>query len=272
LQLLHFIIKLSVIYFVGFPSIAAATDLDLPLIPHRAIYSMSLIKTPDNRGLSNVRGVMTYEFNDQCDAWTIESKVYLNLQYANQPAIENIRSMVTWESKDGLKFNFRSKDVSNGKLTEEIKGSAIMYGNGLGGLVEYTDPSLRKVFLPPGTLFPTAHIQNLITHASGGGKHLTKNIFDGATLDNPYEVSGVIVAILDQKNVAPALSKALAKIHSFKIRMAYFPAESKIPVPDIELDIVMRADGIVSQAVQEFGDYSIEAKLNQIDLIEKIGC
>ena len=169
---------MSVICFVGFPSIAATTDLGSSLIPHRAIYSMNLIKTPDNRRLSYVRGVMTYEFKDQCDAWTIESRVYLYLQYANKPAIENIRSMVTWESKDGLQFNFRSKDVSDGKLTEEIKGSAIMYRNGLGGLVRYTDPSLRKILLPPGTLFPTAHIQTLIKHASGGGKHLTKNILE----------------------------------------------------------------------------------------------
>jgi hypothetical protein len=82
----------------------------------------------------------------------------------------------------------------------------------------------------------------------------------------------VIVAKLDQKNETPALSKALTKIHSFKIRMAYFPVKSKNPIPDIELDIAMRADGIVSQAVQEFGGYSIKAKLNQIDLIETAGC
>ena len=69
-----------------------------------------------------------------------------------------------------------------------------------------------------------------------------------------------------------ALSKALEKTHSFKIRMAYFPVESKNPIPDIELDIAMRADGIVLKAVQEFGDYSIEAKLNQIKFIEKAGC
>ena len=91
-------------------------------------------------------------------------------------------------------------------------------------------------------------------------------------MDNPYEVSGVIVATLDQENLVPALSNVLAKIHSFKIRMAYFPVESKNSIPDIELDITMRADGIVLKAVQEFGDYSIEAKLNQIDLIEKAGC
>jgi hypothetical protein len=179
LQSSHFIIKFSVIYFVGFPLIAATTDLNFPLIPHRAIYSMSLISIPDNRGLSDVRGVMKYEFKDQCDAWNIENKVFLYLQYVNQPAIVNIRSMVTWESKDGLKFNFRSKDMSNGKLTEEINGSAVMYRNGPGGLVKYTDPSLRKVLLPPGTLFPTAHIRTLIKHASRGGKHLTKNILMG---------------------------------------------------------------------------------------------
>ena len=120
--------------------------------------------------------------------------------------------MVTWESKDGLKFDFRSKDVSNGKLREEIKGSAIMYHDGLGGLVKYTAPLLPKVFLPPGTLFPTAHLQNLLNHASEGGKHLNKNVFDGATLDSPYDVSGVIVATLDPENLAPVLSLSLIHI------------------------------------------------------------
>ena len=272
MHLLHSIIIFIVVYCASFPSIAGTTNSNFSLIPHRAIYSMSLIKTPNNQELSDMRGVMIYEFRDQCDAWTIESKVYLYLQYTNQPAIENIRSMVTWESKDGLKFDFRSKDVSNGKLREEIKGSAIMYHDGLGGLVKYTAPLLPKVFLPPGTLFPTAHLQNLLNHASEGGKHLNKNVFDGATLDSPYDVSGVIVATLDPENLAPVLSKALEKTHSFKIRMAYFPLSSKSPIPDIELSIAIRVDGIVSQAVQEFRDYSIEAKLNKIDLIEKVGC
>ena len=91
-------------------------------------------------------------------------------------------------------------------------------------------------------------------------------------MDSPYDVSGVIVATLDPENLAPVLSKALEKTHSFKIRMAYFPLSSKSPIPDIELGIAVRVDGIVSLAVQEFGDYSIEAKLNKIDLFEKAGC
>jgi hypothetical protein len=262
----------NIIFNVGFPSVANTVDLDKSLIPHRAIYSMNLVGSPGDGGLSNVHGVMTYEFKDQCDAWAIESKVYMRLQYVNNSESENIRSMLTWESKDGLNFDFRLKDVTDGKLVEEIKGTAVMDGNIFGGAVKYTQPSLRKVILPPRTLFPTAHIKALIKYAIKGGKHLTTTVFDGATLENPYEVSGVIVARSGIKNPAPAISEALTKIASWKIRMAYFPVKSREQTPEFELDIEMRADGIVSRFVQEFDDYSIEARLSQIDFLEGANC
>ena len=272
LRLLHYFTIFSVMVNIGFPSIATAVDLDQSLIPHRAIYSMNSVGFQGDSGLSNVRGVMTYEFKDQCDAWAIESKVYLRLQYANNSESENIRSLVTWESKDGLNFHFRLKDVTDGKLTEEIKGTAVMDGNVLGGVVKYTEPSSRKIILPPRTLFPIAHTQSLIEYAMKGGKHLIKIIFDGANLVNPYEVSGVVTAGSGIKNLSPAMSEVLTKIASWKIRMAYFPMKSKKQTPDFELDIEMRADGIVSRLVQEFDGYSIEARLSQIDFLEGADC
>jgi hypothetical protein len=48
--------------------------------------------------------------------------------------------------------------------------------------------------------------------------------------------------------------------------------KSREQTPEFELDIEMRADGIVSRFVQEFDDYSIEARLSQIDFLEGANC
>ena len=135
-----------------------------------------------------------------------------------------------------------------------------------------TKPSPGEIILPQGTIFPTTHIQSLIQYARKGGKHITKIMFDGATLENPYEVSGVIGIGSGGEYLLPALLQVLDKTANWKIRMAYFPIKSKKETPDVELDIEMRADGIVSSILQEFGGYSIEARLNQINFLGRADC
>lgn len=247
-----------------------AAGLTKQLVSHRAVYAMNLSKSGGDGGLTGARGVMSYEFKDQCDSWTVESKIYLRLMYGNQSEVENIRSMVTSEAKDGLSFRFRLNEVTNGRITEEIKGVATL--DGLGGIAEFTKPSSQKMILPKGTLFPTAHIQTLIEYSLAGGKHLTKLVFDGATLDNPYEVSAVIGAGTGKKNLSSKLTKILSDKVNWKMGMAYFPMNDRNPTPEIELSVEMRSDGIVKLIIQDFGKYALEARLDQVAFLKDSGC
>ncbi len=251
---------------------AGAAGLVPHLVPHRAVYAMHLSKAGTNGGLTGARGVMTYEFKDQCDAWTVESKVYLRLRYGNRPEIENVRSLVTWEAKDGLGFRFRVTEKTNGKKTEEIKGVAALDGIGLGGVAEYTKPTAQRVVLKKGTLFPTAHIKTLIQLSVEGGKHLTKAIFDGATLDNPYEVSAVIGAGSGKAKMSSRLSEVLGEAANWKMRLAYFPVYDTKQTPDVELGVELREDGIVNRILQDFGKYAVEARLDRIEILPDSGC
>ena len=251
---------------------AKAAGLVPELVPHRAVYAMHLSKAGSNGGLTAARGVMTYEFKDQCDAWTVESKVYLRLRYGNRPEIENVRSLVTWEAKDGLGFRFRVSETTNGKKTEEIKGVAALDGSGLGGIAEYTKPTAQRVVLKKGTLFPTAHIKSLIQRSVEGGKHLNKAIFDGATLDNPYEVSEVIGVGSGKAKMSPQLSKVLSEAANWNMRLAYFPVYDPKQTPDVELGVELREDGIVKLILQDFGNYAVVARLDQVELLKDSGC
>ena len=249
-----------------------ATDLLQRLAPHRAIYSMHVIKTSSNVDLGEARGVMIYDFKDQCEGWFVDSKVYLRFKHGDQPKSESIRSMKTWESKNGLYFDFRFDEQNNGILIEEIKGIAILKGAGLGGFVKYTKPSPNQIELPKKTLFPTAYIQHLIKSAISEKKHMIKFVFDGATLDNPYEVSSFIGAKREADKVSSKLIKIIGNTVSWSIRIAYFSIKKRKQIPEFELGIELRADGIISRILQEFGDYSVEARLDQVELIKRSTC
>ena len=224
-----------------------ATDLLQRLAPHRAIYSMHVIKTSSNVDLGEARGVMIYDFKDQCEGWFVDSKVYLRFKHGDQPKSESIRSM-------------------------KIKGIAILKGAGLGGFVKYTKPSPNQIELPKKTLFPTAYIQHLIKSAISEKKHMIKFVFDGATLDNPYEVSSFIGAKREADKVSSKLIKIIGNTVSWSIRIAYFSIKKRKQIPEFELGIELRADGIISRILQEFGDYSVEARLDQVELIKRSTC
>jgi hypothetical protein len=80
----------------------------------------------------------------------------------------------------------------------------------------------------------------LIKYATKGGKYLTKTIYGGASLENPFEVSGFFTGA-GRESLSPALSEVLTEIASWKIRLAYFPVKGIKLMLDFELDIELRS-------------------------------
>jgi hypothetical protein len=247
---------------VGFAGSAVAGSM----VPHRALYSMHLKSSSVMGALSGVRGAMTFELHDRCQGWEIESKVYLRLAYQGRDEVESVRTYRTWESKDGLDYRFRVHESQGEEGANEIVGVAVLDGKDQAGVAEYTEPSAFRVALPAGTVFPTRHAAMLISEAEAGKRHLGKVVFDGSTLENPYEISAVIGRqTLTTAGMAERLN--LTKVREWTTRMAYFPLQSGEQTPDFELGVKFREDGIVSNLVQDFGDYALEATLDRIELL-----
>lgn len=236
------------------------------MVPHRALYTMKLKSTSIMGALSDVRGAMSFEIHDRCKGWEIESKVYLRLAYQGRDEVESMRTYRTWESKDGLDYRFNVRESQRGERDNVIEGVAILDGAGKPGIAEYSKPKPFRVELPAGTLFPTAHAALLVTEAESGKHYLGKVVFDGSTLDNPFEISAVISKqMMTASGAAERLN--LRQVREWKTRMAYFPLQSAEQTPDFELGIRFREDGIVSKLIQDFGEYAIEADLDRVEIL-----
>ena len=242
------------------------------LASYRALYRMSLGYTSETGAPSSLRGVMSYEFRNGCEAWTVDSKVYLHLNFGYQRQIESIRKMTTWESKDGLGYRFWLSETHDGKAIRNMQGTATLQFKDESGLVEYVKPRAMKVALPKGTVFPTTHLLALITSSLSGEDFLEKYLFDGASLEEPNLVSAIILKRLTKDKFSAPVTKSLKFAATWNARLAYFPIKSDKEIPEFEMDVQFRQDGIVEELVQDYTSYTIVSRLQNIELLRSESC
>lgn len=241
------------------------------VVPHRALYTLSLVRASDDSGVTAAHGTMAYKWGESCNGWTIEQRYRLKMGYSESPDSMIASNFVTWESKDGLKYRFNQQERQEGKPDNEIRGSARLDGPGKGGLATFEVPAGKSFPLPPGTLFPTGHTLLLIKLAEEGQNFVAKQVFDGAAAEGSVLVSAVIGPKIEP-DAAAAKKSPLLNRPGWRVRLAFFPADPNAEKPDYELGMLLLDNGISRDMVIDYGDYAIHAKLDDVEALDKPAC
>jgi hypothetical protein len=161
------------------------------------------------------------------------------------------------------------RKLKDGDTTEELRGDARVPPQGGPGEAKFVRPDASALELPAGTMFPTAHTIALIEAALSGATFLSKQVFDGGTLEGPFEVTGGIGSV----HAADAADKnPLLRNRWWPIRLAFFPADSQSPQPDYELGMDLQDNGIARELVLDYGNFVVRAKLETLEPMPKPHC
>jgi len=273
-------VALAVGLILGWLGLAGATEIS----PHRALYSLSLASSKAGSGVVDATGAMIYEWGETCDAWTVQQRFRLRLVYEDADPVELSSTLVSWESKDGLRYRFNERRLRNGEPEEEVRGEARLDGAGKGGKADFTKPDAASLTLAPNVLFPTAHTLLLIERAAAGDNFLSRDVFDGATEDNASQISAVIGPRIDPgaagdnasaataSNKDKRLKSMLIERPSWRVRLAFFPADAKSDEPDYELGMRLFDNGVSGDMSLDYSDYVIRAKLDEIEPLSRPAC
>lgn len=258
--------------------IAASRAGAVELAMHRALYNMTLVSASRGSGIAGAQGTMSYSIRDACDGWSSETNVTLQLTYAESGEVNTNWSFASWESKDGRSYRFRVRHTRDGDVVEDLKGTVGRDVPNAKTTAVYLSPEDKVVPLPKGTLFPTRHLIDLIGAGEAGKAVFSRTVFDGASLDNPYEINAIIGrdrdADTDHATAAAGLISAagLDDTTVRHVRMAFFPTGSKKPAPEFELGIAYRTDGIARSIRQDFGDFVIDLEPDSIEVLASPKC
>lgn len=254
---------------LALPSAQAAS---VDLVPHRAIYSMKLAGSRSGSSVADARGAMYVEWAEACDGWTMTQRVRLTLVTGEGDDAETDSNYSSWESKDGRNYRFTVRNLRDGKLSEELRGEASLADNAGAGEARFSMPGGTKFDLPKASVFPTEHTVQIIEAARAGANHLSRVIFDGASLDGPLEVNAIIGAVAQPAKSPADAAGDLTGGRSWRVRMAFFPLDSQAAEPDYEVGVRLFENGIADNFLLDYGGYSVSANLERLEALPRPRC
>lgn len=237
------------------------------LAPHKALYNIEMATNKSGSQIVNISGQMFYEWQPTCDAWVSNHRFNLLYEYPDNPAMRITSDFSTYEAFDGKSMNFTSQRKRDGELFEELRGSAKLE-EGTISEAKYTIPQDLIFQLPPGTLFPMAHTLDVLEKIKTGKKFYAATIFDGSDEEGPVEVNSFIGKAMDKPpilSLSKESDKNLVNTKAWNVRLAFFPTNKSESTSDYEMSLVLHENGVVSDILIEYQDFSVRQKLVAIE-------
>lgn len=252
-------------------AVVAAPVVDL--LPHRAYYDIKLKDSRWGSGVSGLRGRMVVEFNDACDGYTLNQRFVTEMSDTEGQLTVSDLWITSWESVDGKNFRFNLKNEVNGKAVSTFKGKA----ERAAGKIKYEAPEAKENELPKETIFPTEHSVDLILGARSGQTFMERRIFDGSGEGEIYDA----YAVFGHEQARTKVEALMASVpgagpykaeRAWPVTISYFPTGDKEETPDYEVSFTLYENGISSDLILDYGDFSVTGKLEKIEVLERPQC
>lgn len=266
----------AMIFGVSCGPASAQSELDRPLVlvPHRAIYDLSLQQTRGNSSIAAVRGRILYDFSGSaCDGYSLTFRQVSEIDSSEgKQSISDLRS-TTWEGADASRFKFTSQNFVDGNLVNAVDGHADHDGKITA--IDLHRPEHRTVDLGGSLVFPTEHMVRAIEAARAGKTILSFPVYDGS--ENGEKVFNTLTVI--GKQIAPgarehddaaAHEPKLADVPRWPVTISYFAkdkaGDSGEQTPDYALGFELYDNGISRALTLDYNDFIVSGKLVSLDI------
>lgn len=277
------LLSLGLLIFASF-SIAQGEEESaaarIALVPHRAIYDLSLGTTRSNSQLAGVRGRILYDFGGSaCQGYSLEFRQVSELDTGEgRVSTSDLRS-TTWEGADAKSFKFTSQNFVDENLVDSVDGRAEREPSKTA--VALQKPQQKSLSLAAGVVFPTEHMVRVIKAARAGQTVLSFPVYDGSeTGDKVFDTLTVIGHEIkpDERNhddAATAESK-LASVPRWPVTVSYFERgkteNDTEQTPAYAISFELYANGISRALALDYNNFVINGKLASLEIKDAKPC
>jgi hypothetical protein len=236
------------------------------LASHRGIYSLTLDRARENATIVDVSGAMVFEIIDACESWASRQRFTMTLRNREGTELETGSDYATLESMDGRNLRFSLTHMTQGAVKSRVAGQAELTADG-SGVARYSEPEVKELPIPPGTLLPNTHTIATLNAARAGQRLLVAPIFDGTTADGAQQTTTVMSPWQGPQPVPEAPS--LSTLGSSRMRIAFFEPDGEqaggARTPSYEVSLRYFENGVADDMIMDFGDFTVRAKLMKLE-------
>ncbi len=256
-------------------SYALKLNSPVNLMPHRAVYEMSLANKKSSSSISGLRGRLVFELGgSNCEGYTINMRFVT--QVTDNQGIQKISDLRTssWESPKGDRFRFNSSEYSNSKLSQITSGDAKRNKDQTQIQIRVRRPKAHKMNVSSKVLFPTQHSIQLIKAAQKGLQVMQADIYDGSEAGKKvYSTTAIIGKPQSSKNTKDITNgEILKKINSWPVSISYYAKKPNAIIPDYQIAFQLFENGVSQKLFMNYGEFSIKGVLKQIEFLKPVKC
>jgi hypothetical protein len=241
------------------------------LEPHLAAYRLALHGKERSSALTDVKGGLVIEWRLACDGWLSRQRLSFAATAEDGPGFSHDVRFSSWEALDGSRMRYTIRSYSADGVEKEYRGEARLEPGGAGGVASFSTPEAKEIKLPPGTIFPTEHLQRVLTGADKGMRLLSHDVFDGWGFDALTQITSVIGSPRKIETHTGAATDSSSE-SAWPISMAYYNVEHPTDTPEFEANFLLSEKGVLRDLVLDYGDFSLDAKLEKFELIDRPRC
>ncbi len=259
---------------------ARAQNAPIVLVPHRAIYDLSLGDTRGNTQVAGVRGRILYDFDgNACQGYSLEFRQVSELDSGEGKVSTTDLRSTTWEGADAKSFKFTSQNFVDQNLVDTVDGHAEHDTSKTA--VNLDKPQQKSLNLAAGVVFPTEHMLRIINAARAGQNILDFPVYDGSeTGDKVFDTLTVIggkIAPGERKHDdAAADVPSLAALPRWPVTISYFERgkteDSGEQTPAYAIGFELYENGISRSLTLDYNDFVVSGKLSSLELKDEKPC
>ena len=255
-------------------------DPPIMLVPHRAIYDLTLGETRGNSQISGVRGRILYDFGgNACEGYSLDFRQVSELDSGEgKQSTSDLRS-TTWEGADAKSFKFTSENFIDQNLVDSVDGHAER--GSAATAVALSKPDHKSLDLDRSVVFPTEHMVRVIAAARAGKTILDFPVYDGSeTGDKVFDTLTVIghqIGPDERKHDdAAAAEPKLAGVPRWPVTISYFDKDKadqgSDQSPAYAIGFELYANGISRALSLDYNEFVVSGRLTSLEIKEPKPC
>lgn len=259
------------------PASAETAKSSVQLMPHRAVYDLSLLRSGGSKGVESARGRIAMEFGgDACDGYTMKFRQVTVLD-SNETGARTIDTQTaTFEAGDGLSMRFKSTSTMQGLARDGVDGDAQLRPDGSLN-VRFKQPRNDTFAAAGQPVFPTEHLKRLIEAGRKGETTLAVKVYDGSDDGKKvYDTLGLIGHRIDPgagANLEEVERQGtLTSTPRWPITISYFEEGKADPTPAYTISFELYENGISRALKLDYGDFVLKGDLKSLEIHTPTPC
>jgi hypothetical protein len=258
--------------------VLAQTGGPVRLVPHRAIYELSLARSDGgSRGIDTARGRIAFDFGgDACEGYTLKYRQVTVMDSSESGSRTLDVRTATFETGDGKSMRFKTDSRTEDTSANSVDGEAARTDAGALA-IRLRQPKPETLTLPGEAIFPTEHMKRLIAAAQSGEAKLSIKVYDGSDDGKKlYDTLALIGHRIEPGTGAsleePARQDLLAKAARWPVSISYYNAGTGDQMPAYTISFELYDNGISRGLKLDYGDFALKGDLQTLEIQPYTAC